>query len=96
MNTIDSLFNNNTININNKDNNDNNKKNKINKLNFLYMNTDFLKNKENYLYGTTNKFVGKRLKTYQTKNNVFLPNLAERIKDSRPRYQRQTNGFILA
>ena len=71
-------------------------KEKFNKLNYLYINTDDLKNKENYLYGTNYKFIGKSLKNYQTKNNVFLPNLSERMKEKPPRYERQFNGFILA
>ena len=71
-------------------------KEKFNKLNYLYINTDDLKNKENYLYGTNYKFIGKSLKNYQTKNNIFLPNLTERIKEKPPRYERQFNGFILA
>lgn len=71
-------------------------KERFNKLNYLYINTDDLKNKENYLYGTNNKFIGKSLKNYQTKNNVFLPNLTKRMKEKPPRYERQFNGFILA
>lgn len=71
-------------------------KENFNKLNYLYINTDDLKNKENYLYGTNYKFIGKSLKNYQTKNNVFLPNLSERMKEKPPRYERQFNGFILA
>ena len=72
------------------------KLNKLNKLNYLYINTDDLRNKENYLYGTNYKFIGKSLKNYQTKNNIFLPNLSKRIKEKPPRYERQFNGFILA
>ena len=71
-------------------------KENFNKLNYLYINTDDLKNKENYLYGTNYKFIGKSLKNYQAKNNVFLPNLSERMKEKPPRYERQFNGFILA
>ena len=82
---------------NHKDYNSSGKiKEKFNKLNYLYINTDDLKNKENYLYGTNYKFIGKSLKNYQTKNNVFLPNLSERMKEKPPRYERQFNGFILA
>lgn len=93
------IFSNFTIrgNISNKGYNSSGKiKKKFNKLNYLYINTDDLKNKENYLYGTNYKFIGKSLKNYQTKNNVFLPNLSERMKEKPPRYERQFNGFILA
>lgn len=70
--------------------------NNVNKLNFLYINTDFLKNKENNLLGKSNsKFTGKSVQNYHIKNNVFLPNLSERMKSKLPRYERQLNGFIL-
>ena len=60
------------------------------------MKTDLLENKGNYLYGNNNNFIGKVFKNYQTKNNVFLPNLSLRIKSKLPRYERQSDGFILA
>ena len=69
---------------------------KRNRLNLFYMNTDSLKNKENYLLGNSNNFIGKTLKNYQTKNNIYLPNLSERMKRILPRPERQSNGFILA
>ena len=70
--------------------------NNVSKLNFLYINTDFLKNKENNLLGKSNsKFTGKSVQNYHIKNNVFLPNLSERMKSKLPRYERQLNGFIL-
>ena len=75
-------------------NHKNEKKNK--KVNLFYMDTDFLKNKGNYLYGNNNNFVGKSIKNYHTKNNVFLPNLSLRIKFKLPRYERQLDGFVLA
>ena len=50
----------------------------------------------NYLYGNNNNFVGKSTKNYQTKNNVFLPNLTLRLKSLLPRYERQSGGFIIA
>ena len=60
------------------------------------MNTDFLINKENNLLGNSNhNFVGKSVKNYHIKNNVFLPSLSDRMKAKVPRYQRQINGFIL-
>jgi len=72
-------------------------KNRIKKsrLNLLYINTDFLKDKENHLLGKGNNFIGKTIKNYHTKTNVFLPNLSERMKNKLPRYERQENGFIL-
>ena len=69
---------------------------KRNKLNLFYMNSDSLKNKENYLLGNNHNFIGKSLKNYQTKNNVFLPNLSERMKKTLSRSERQSKGFILA
>lgn len=68
----------------------------FNKLNLFYIDADFLKIKGNYLFGNNNNFLGKCIKNYQTKNNVFLPNLSLRIKSKHPRYDRQLDGFILA
>ena len=66
------------------------------KINLLFIKPDFLENKGNYLYGNNHNFIGKPLKTYQTKNNVFLPNLSLRLKAKLPRYERQLDGFIIA
>ncbi len=60
------------------------------------MDINSLENKGNFLMGNNNNFIGKSVKNYQTKNNVFLPNLSLRLKSKLPRYERQSDGFILA
>lgn len=77
------------------------KKEKDKKLNIFLMSPNYLMDKENHLLGCTKDFIGKSLKVYETKNNVFLPSLSVRIKTNCPRYERQDinkedNGFILS
>ena len=72
-----------------------NNKKKRNKINLFIMDTGFLKDKGNYLYGNNNNFIGKSMRNYQTKNNIFLPNLTLRLKSKLPRYERQSRGFII-
>ena len=85
-------------NLSNNKNEINNKKYCITGLNEKEKNKN-LKRNDNLInsnsYTRTNFFRSSSINNCIMKNNIYLPNMTSRLKNSMPRYQRQNNGFIL-
>ena len=89
---------NDTMNI--SDNSINNNKNKINILKNYLTNTNNLNtlSEKEFFSDRTNNKVKYRSSTINNcfmKNNIFLPSITHRIKNNLPRYNRQSDGFLL-
>lgn len=47
------------------------------------------------LYGTSNILKSSPVKSFEYKKNLYLPTITQRMKNSRPRYERNFNNTLL-